>query len=217
MHPQTRSDFAFAEEGSTADQILLAAGRLFASKGFHGTSTREIAAKVGIRQPSLFHHFASKAAIAAWLFEYDRRRSPMLGGEIELAHCAPAVCIYQVLRSEAKVVLTSRYELQGLYLTEIIQEPDFHFWRDNYATAVARVEERIVAGINSGDFLAEDPNLVVELFDAMQTRMVRWSQGQSTKVDPDRVASLLLRAILARPEELAEIRVQADDAANKAA
>ena len=42
------------------EQILDAATRLFARRGFDGTSLQEIANAVGIRKASLFHHFPSK-------------------------------------------------------------------------------------------------------------------------------------------------------------
>lgn len=45
------------------DDILKACAELFAVHGFKGTSTRMIADRVGIRQPSLFHHFPKKADI----------------------------------------------------------------------------------------------------------------------------------------------------------
>lgn len=40
------------------DQILDASARLFVDRGFAATSTREIADQVGIRQASLYYHFA---------------------------------------------------------------------------------------------------------------------------------------------------------------
>ena len=47
--------------GSTArDEILDAAGELFTTLGYTGTSTRTIAEAVGIRQASLYHYFKTK-------------------------------------------------------------------------------------------------------------------------------------------------------------
>jgi AcrR family transcriptional regulator len=55
---------ALAEETiATRERILREASRLFATRGYYGSSTRDIAAAVGIQQPSLFHHFPHKQAI----------------------------------------------------------------------------------------------------------------------------------------------------------
>jgi TetR/AcrR family transcriptional regulator len=50
--------------GATSRAALLSsARRLFATRGFHGTSVGDIADEAGLRKPSLFHHFPTKEAL----------------------------------------------------------------------------------------------------------------------------------------------------------
>jgi AcrR family transcriptional regulator len=45
-----------------APQIIEAAARVFAERGFHGATTQDIADVLGIRQASLYYYFSSKEA-----------------------------------------------------------------------------------------------------------------------------------------------------------
>ncbi|HET9089910.1 MAG TPA: TetR/AcrR family transcriptional regulator [Acidimicrobiales bacterium] len=49
------------------DQLVAAAARLFAERGFHGVSIEEIGASVGISGPAVYKHFPSKDAVLAAL------------------------------------------------------------------------------------------------------------------------------------------------------
>ena len=52
-----------ASEAQTRVRILRAAQRLFASKGFDGTTTRDLAQAAGVAEGTLFRHFPNKKSI----------------------------------------------------------------------------------------------------------------------------------------------------------
>src|SRR6476660_9579753 len=60
--PSTRRS---ANQRRRAPQIIDAAARVFAERGFHGATTQDIANVLGIRQASLYYYFsATEAALA---------------------------------------------------------------------------------------------------------------------------------------------------------
>src|SRR4029077_5756406 len=64
MHPSSKLSSTALKglqpDRSTTERLFDTAATLFWKKGYAATTTREIAAAVGIRQASLYHHFANK-------------------------------------------------------------------------------------------------------------------------------------------------------------
>jgi len=77
----------YAKTAARRAQIVDEAYRVFATRGYHGSSLREIAAAAGIGLSSLQHHFADKEEL---LLAVLARRDE-LGGALDAASLDPAV------------------------------------------------------------------------------------------------------------------------------
>lgn len=60
---QAMNQTIFSSEPQTKSKILQAAQKLFAHKGFSGTTTRDLAEKAGVAEGTIFRHFPNKKAI----------------------------------------------------------------------------------------------------------------------------------------------------------
>lgn len=75
-------------------QLLAAATRLFADRGFRAVSIEDLGATVGVSGPAVYRHFSSKEAILGELLEGVSRRM-LEGGRAEVRPDVPAA---EVLR-----------------------------------------------------------------------------------------------------------------------
>ena len=203
-----------ARRTDTRERILYEASNLFAALGYHATTTREIARAVGIRQPSLFHHFASKPEIMQALLTYDLDAFSFV--EALAAEEGPAaVRLYRYLRDDVALVSRSPYTLSGLYTDEVMGDPDFALWARRSDQLHAAVEQIARDGIDSGEFVPMDPVLVREAIAGILLRtLMTYSGGrpQPAAALGDEIASFVLRAILADPSTLGEVRQTAAEA-----
>ena len=203
-----------ARRTDTRERILYEASNLFAALGYHATTTREIARAVGIRQPSLFHHFASKPEIMQALLTYDLDAFSFV--EALAAEEGPAaVRLYRYLRDDVALVSRSPYNLSGLYTDEVMGDPDFALWARRSDQLHAAVEQIARDGIDSGEFVPMDPVLVREAIAGILLRtLMTYSGGrpQPAAALGDEIASFVLRAILADPSTLGEVRQTAAEA-----
>ena len=199
---------ADARRTNTRERILYEASKLFAALGYHATTTREIARVVGIRQPSLFHHFASKREIMQALLTHDLDAFAFVES-LATEEGPAAVRLYRYLRDDVALVSESPYNLSGLYTDEVMGDPDFAPWAERSDRITAAIERIVRDGIDSGEFVPIDPVLVREAISGILLRTLMTYSGGRPQPDADlgdEIASFVLRAVLADPSRLTEIR-----------
>ncbi|GAA0993539.1 TetR/AcrR family transcriptional regulator [Subtercola frigoramans] len=114
------------------EQILDAAAALFAELGFSGTSTRAIADRVGIRQQSLYYHFAGKDDILAELLSDSVHPSINFIDLIKArvpAHVSAAGALFALACVDIQTLRRARRNIGTLYLLPEVQEPRFEAFR----------------------------------------------------------------------------------------
>jgi AcrR family transcriptional regulator len=192
---------------STRERILLESSRLFAKKGYHGTSTREIAAAVKIQQPSLFHHFPSKHAIMVELIDIDHKEAAASAQREAAAPGSPALRLYRYLVADIAYICASAYDLSSVEAA--MSDPEFAKESKRHDRLLAARRKIIEEGIDAGEFLDFDPDLPQRVIGWILRGDIVDTAGQSIAA-PDQtahdLATFVLRAMLVDPHRLDAIK-----------
>lgn len=138
------------------EEILDHAARLFAERGFSGTSTREIAEACGIRQASLYYHFAGKPGILVELLELSVRPSLEKIETIE-RECpteVPEAALYLLALIDAHTLATVPHNSGRLYrMPDVRSSEVFEEFQPAFQELTAAYG-RLGAGVVSGPVAA---------------------------------------------------------------
>lgn len=190
--------------GTTArDEILDAAGELFTTLGYSGTSTRTIAEAVGIRQASLYHYFKTKDDILCALL--SQTVTPTLTIVDSLAASEPTMTAAEHLHAlalfDGRQLLDGRWNLGALYLQPELRgarlEP---FWSDRERLRLhyLALSKAIVADTGVDEAAADLPFRLVESLVNMWTKQ----PGPDQRRLPEHVADACIR-VLGMPDSAA--------------
>jgi AcrR family transcriptional regulator len=111
-------------------EILNAAAELFVSQGLAATTTRQIAARVGIRQASLYYYFAGKDEILLELLTESVRPSLRVAAWLE-SRCRddPAAGLYALALIDVATLTQAPHNIATLYLMPEVQAGEFASFR----------------------------------------------------------------------------------------
>jgi AcrR family transcriptional regulator len=182
---------------SAREQILDAAAALFVERGIAATSTRMIAERVGIRQASLYYHFATKDEIVAELLAASVRPSLEMVERIQALvpeRANAAAALYAVAAMDVRTLCRTPYNIGTLYLLPEVQAERFDAFRvergqlqESYGRLGALAASEGVARSMPAKRIGE---LLIQLVEVViQIRRFREPQA----ADTDAIASSCLR------------------------
>ncbi|MBO1351334.1 MAG: TetR/AcrR family transcriptional regulator [Hormoscilla sp. GUM202] len=197
-------------EAQTRTRILQVAQRLFAHKGYDGTTTRDLAQASGVAEGTIFRHFDSKKAIlieiasAGWI----EILTDLL---TDLSEMASYRAVAQMMRRRM-VNMQKNNDLLRICFMEAQFHPDL---RDRIQSEVIVkmtdvTEAFIQTGIDRGIYRPMNPRIVAQVFLGMFT-IAGFSQNtlvepnsspQDMKEMAESLADIFLNGVLADSEKL---------------
>lgn len=184
-------------ERDTRRDVLDAAAALFCTVGFTSTSTRAIADAAGVRQASIYHHFAGKDAILLELLLGTVRPSLELADALAAGTEPAAARLWTLVHADVGLLCAGPVNLGVLYvLPEVAGEQfaEFHALRSRLR---ARYSELATAA-GDGDDRGE---LALGLVESVILRR-RDTQDVDVATVQDAVADGVLRLVGCAPAEI---------------
>ncbi len=177
---------------NTRGDVIAAAGKLFAERGYHGTSMRDLGGELGLLGSSLYAHVESKQDLLVEVVE-EGGRLFQASADAAMAKGGPAADqMTWLIAGHVEVVLENR-DVARTFLNEARMLDEGHRGRvvaarDSYESVFRTV---ITSGVADGSFRADlDPKLsgiyVLSILNAIE----RWYKRDGTAGPEALIASL---------------------------
>lgn len=175
----------------TRDDVIAAAGRLFAEKGYHGTSMRDLGRELGLHGSSLYSHIASKEDLLVAIVE---RGAGLFQASADRATSVedPRARLRALIRGHIDVVLDHLDEART-FLNEATALDDVHRSRviDHRNRYEQAFRDAITAGLDAGAFRpSTDPKLTAIFALSILNAIDRW-YDPTGRMDRDGLAAAI--------------------------
>ncbi len=194
-----------SSNSATVLRLFEAAADAFSAKGFHATTTRDIASRAGLSPAGVYVHFASKEDL---LFQLSRE-----GHEVSRDSLIEAVAASssQTEALRAMIGAFARWHAEQHQVARIVQYEFRHLSDEHQQEVLALrreidriVEQVITAGVASGEFTAVDPKATALAAMSMAVDVARWYHPgvRQTPEEIERTyADLALRLVGVNPTD----------------
>ncbi|WP_019808267.1 TetR/AcrR family transcriptional regulator [Saccharomonospora halophila] len=187
-----------------ARRLMLAGVESFARRGYHATTTRDIAGNAGMSPAALYVHFPSKAALLFAISRSGHEQSLALIRRAAESADTPVESMRAVVErfvawharrhTVARVV---QYELEAL------PEQEYEVVADLRREIERIVRDLVAEGVASGDFTVADTTTAARAVLSLAIDVARWYSERTRKSPTDlgaEYAALALRMLGATPD-----------------
>ena len=186
-------------------EIMEAAAKVFAERGYHGATTQDIADVLGIRQASLYYYFPSKEVALEVVCARSAEGFLNTAQAIAAGPGTPAERLSALIRSHIWPIL-ERGDYIKVFLTQRHLLPKKS--RERVAVVSRGIEDTfegvVREGIASGDFRSDiDPRLTMLTILGATNAVSSWYQkeGLSLEKIAAQMVRLMLEGIVAKGDE----------------
>jgi AcrR family transcriptional regulator len=213
-----------AAAGSVRDEIVAAATKLFAEKGYANTTMSDIARAAGLQQSSLYYWFRRKELILQAALTVNRAPLEFIS-RVGAGSGSPALKLYRLLRYDTRQMCLQPVDFNEIERLAETQADEFiDFWRD-YHRLHEWVASLVRAAIEEGQMVecdVEQKATALLCFNEGMQKRYRFQHRHSADSDSpfihtphsaeewaELVATTSVRALLRRPAEVVRIQRQA--------
>lgn len=156
----------------TKKELVKAATKLFAQKGYKGTTTRELAAAFGKSKGGLYHYVESKKQICNFVIDFTINDLESSLAQIEEIPSGSTVkeALIKAINSYSKAL----YELQDMqiFIEHVVMDISRKERRVLYEAGrktMGHFEALLKKGIEKGEFKIDDPKLIAFMITLLVT------------------------------------------------
>ncbi len=190
------------------DQILQAARAVFAEKGFHRSTIKDVAARAGVADGTVYNYFENKTALILGLLDHfnqsDQRETDFRGIE----EIGLEAFVRDYTRKRFELLSHESLSLFQAILPEILSNEDLRtLYRERIVAPTFAVADQVIAPAIASDQLGQnDARLVLRLEAAMFVGLMvlriigdDYLEANWHKL-PDTISDLMLKAFNAKEE-----------------
>jgi AcrR family transcriptional regulator len=195
---------AAGRPGDSSQRLVEAAIEAFADRGFHATTTRDIATRVGLSPAALYVHFPSKQALLAEISIVGHEAALTL---VEQSVAGPGSALE---RLQAVIRAFTAWHAERHRVARVVQhelaalaEPDRRRVLDIRRRIEGVVEAQLAAGNSSGEMDVPDTRAVARALLSLSVDVARWYDPRGSRTAAqigELYADLATRMVCARPE-----------------